>query len=41
MIDSQLAADILMGIIGLLSLAGLFGVAAAFWSLGRSAYRKE
>ncbi|WP_268778124.1 hypothetical protein [Microbacterium sp. Root61] len=41
MIDSQLASDILLGIIGLLALVGLLGTVGAFWSLGRSAYRKE
>ena len=39
--DSQLAADLLLAFVGLLGLASLVGVVLSFWSLGRSAYRKD
>ncbi|BDV31104.1 hypothetical protein [Microbacterium terricola] len=41
MIDSQLASNILLGVIGLIALGGVVGTAAAFFSMGRSAYRKD
>ena len=40
-IDSQLVSNLLLGIVALITLAGLVGVVLSFWSLGRSAYRKE
>lgn len=40
-IDSQFAAAILMGIIGVIAALGLIGTVGAFWTMGRSAYRKD
>ena len=37
----RLAADVLLGIVGIIAAMGLVGVVAAFWSMGRSAYRKD
>ena len=37
----RLAADVLLGIIGLIAALGLVGVVASFWSMGRSQYRKD
>jgi hypothetical protein len=39
-VDAQLASDILLGVIGLLTATAAVGVVGAFWSLGRSHYRK-
>jgi uncharacterized membrane protein len=39
--DSKLASDILLGVIGLIAALGLVGTVFAFWSMGRSAYRKD
>jgi hypothetical protein len=39
-VDAQLSSDLLLAFIGLLSAVSLVGVVGAFWSLGRSAYRK-
>ncbi|WP_439592193.1 hypothetical protein [Microbacterium sp.] len=41
MIDSQLASNLLLGVIGLITLVGFFGVVGAFWSMGRSGYRQD
>ncbi|MDQ1206404.1 hypothetical protein QE377_002763 [Microbacterium sp. SORGH_AS 862] len=40
-VDAQLASDLLLGFIGLLSLGSLIGVVGAFWSMGRQNYRKS
>jgi hypothetical protein len=40
-VDAQLASDLLLGVIGLLSLGSLIGVIGAFWSMGRANYRKS
>jgi len=40
-VDAQLASDLLLGVIGLLSLGSLIGVVGAFWSMGRANYRKS
>lgn len=37
----MLAATVLLGVIGVISALGLIGTVAAFWSMGRQAYRKE
>ncbi|WP_375383770.1 hypothetical protein [uncultured Microbacterium sp.] len=39
--DSTLASDILLGVIGLIAALGLVGTVFAFWSMGREAYRKD
>ena len=39
--SSQIASYTLMGLIGLIALGGLVGTVVAFWSLGRSGYRKD
>lgn len=39
--DSTLASDILLGVIGLIAALGLVGTVFSFWSLSRSAYRKD
>lgn len=36
-----LASDILLWVVGAISLFGLIGVVGAFWSMGRAAYRKD
>ena len=38
--DAQLASDILLGVIGLMSAIAAVGIVGAFWSLGRSNYYK-
>jgi hypothetical protein len=40
-IDPQLTATLLMGVIGLIAVAGLVGTVVSFWTLGRQAYRKD
>ncbi|TQJ31649.1 hypothetical protein [Microbacterium sp. SLBN-146] len=40
-IDSQLASDLLLGVIAVISGIGLVGVVLAIWSLGRQAYYKD
>jgi hypothetical protein len=35
-----LASDILLWVIGLISLGGFISVVGAFWAVGRSSYRK-
>ncbi|GAA1940077.1 hypothetical protein GCM10009775_35020 [Microbacterium aoyamense] len=40
-IDSQLASNLLLGVIGLMSLVGFVAVIGAFWSMGRSGYRND
>lgn len=37
----RLAADLLLGVIGVITALGFVGVVGAFWSLGRGAYRKD
>ena len=37
----RLAADLLLGVIGVITVLGLIGTVGAFWSLGRGAYRKD
>jgi len=39
--DSQLAANILLGVIAIITAAGAVGTVGAFFSMGRSAYRKD
>jgi hypothetical protein len=39
--DAQLSSDILLGVIGLIALIGLVGTVGAFFTMGRSAYRKD
>lgn len=40
--DAQLASDLLLGLIGLMSAIAAVGIVGAFWSLGRSnGYRKS
>ena len=38
---AQVTSNILVAVIGILTLGTLVGVVATFWSMGRSAYRKE
>ena len=38
--DAQLASDLLLGVIGLLCAVSAIGIVGAFFSLGRSSYRK-
>jgi len=40
-IDSQLASNLLLGVIGLIAAVGFVGIVASFWSMGRSGYRKD
>jgi hypothetical protein len=40
-IDAQLASDILLGVIGLMSLVGGVALVGAIFSMGRSSYRKD
>ncbi len=40
-IDSQTATFALVGVIGAIAALGLLGTVLAFWSMGRSAYRKD
>lgn len=40
-IDSQLAADILLGIVGLMTAVGAVALVGALFSMGRSSYRKD
>ena len=37
----RLATDALLGIVGIIAALGLVGVVGAFWSMGRSAHRKD
>ena len=39
--NAQLSSDILLGIIGLIAAIGFIGTVGAFFTLGRSAYRKD
>lgn len=39
--DAQVTSNILVAVIGILSLGTLVGVVGAFWSLGRQGYRKD
>jgi len=39
--DAQLSSDLLLGLIGLIALAGIVGTVCSFWFMGRSAYRKD
>jgi hypothetical protein len=39
--DAQLSSDLLLGVIGLIALIGLVGTVGAFFTMGRSAYRKD
>ncbi len=39
--DSQLASDILLGVILFIGAVGFLGTLGAFWSMGRSGYRKD
>ena len=39
--DAQLSSDLLLGFVGLLTGLSIIGVVGAFWSLGRSSYRKD
>ena len=41
MFDSQTTSLLLMGAIGVISALGLVGTVLAFWSMGRSGYRKD
>lgn len=41
MIDTQTATVMLVGVIGAIAALGLVGTVLAFWSMGRSAYRKD
>lgn len=38
---SQFAAYTLLGVIGLITLGGIVGTVGAFFTLGRSGYRKD
>jgi hypothetical protein len=38
-VDAQLASDLLLGLIGLLTAISAVGIVGAFWSLGRSHYK--
>ncbi|MET0295990.1 MAG: hypothetical protein ABW024_01205 [Microbacterium sp.] len=40
-IDSQLASDLLLGVIALMALVGFVATIGAFFSMGRSGYRKD
>ncbi|MDN3497357.1 hypothetical protein QL996_15565 [Planococcus sp. APC 4015] len=40
-IDAQLASDILVGVIALMSAVGGVALVGAIFSLGRSGYRKD
>lgn len=40
-IDSQLATQILVGVIGLIAAIGFVGTVLAFWGMGRAGYRKD
>lgn len=39
--NAQLASDLVLGFIGLLSALGILGVALSFYHLGRQNYRKH
>ena len=39
--DSELISQILLGVVGLITLVGLIGTVGAFWSMGRTGYRKD
>ncbi len=39
--DSKLAADVLLGVIGGIVALGFVGIVAGFWAMGRSLYRKD
>ena len=39
--DSKLASDLLLGVIGAIAALGLVGTVFAFWSMGRSGYRND
>jgi hypothetical protein len=39
--NAQLASDLLLGFIGLVAAAGVVGIVASFWHLGRQNYRKH
>lgn len=41
LVDAQLASDLILGVIGLLSALSAIGIIGAFFSLGRSSYRKH
>lgn len=41
LVDAQLSANILLGIIGLMSAVAGIAAVGAIWSLGRQAYRKN
>ncbi|WP_438352464.1 hypothetical protein [Microbacterium sp. CJ88] len=41
MIDSTLASDLLLGLIGVIALVGGVGTVLAFWGMGRTSYRKD
>ncbi|GAA1850737.1 hypothetical protein ACFQZV_06925 [Microbacterium koreense] len=40
-IDSQLASDLLLGLIALMGVVGLVATVGAMFSMGRQAYRKD
>lgn len=41
MIVSTLASNLLLGVVGLITLIGFVGTVGAFFSMGRSGYRKD
>ncbi|MBZ4485811.1 hypothetical protein LQ938_10490 [Microbacterium sp. cx-55] len=40
LVDAQLASDIILGVIGVLTALSAIGIVGAFFSMGRSNYRK-
>lgn len=40
-IDSQLASDLLLGVIALMGAVGLIATIGALFSMGRAGYRKD
>lgn len=39
--DSQLASNLLLAVIGGITALGFVGIVAGFWSMGRSGFRKD